>query len=215
MLITRIKPTKRGRFSLYTESGFLCAIEESTLINFRLKENAEISDEELIRIKENSTLQKAKQKAYAYLSLRAHSAVELHRKLTNTFDSDTAAYAVNEMRALDLIDDEQFALDYCAQLLRKNKSRAQIMALLASKGVDKKLAQSAVMRLDSEDNDACFNIMQKKYLQKLNAGQSEKVIAALMRRGFKYSEIKSALKRIETQLEQNISYDTYDNYDDC
>ncbi len=214
MLITKIKLTKKGRYSLYSNSGFLCAVEEQTILDFRIKENTELSEDDIIKIKQNSTLQKAKLKAYAYLSQRAHSAGELHKKLSTVFDADTAQFAVEEMRKLDLIDDEQFAADYSNALLKKNKSSAQIMAALLSKGIDKQLAKNIVQSCCNGENDACFNVLQKKYMQKLNAGESKKVIAALMRRGFKFSEIKSALNRLETQLEDEIEFDESANYDD-
>ncbi len=48
--------------------------------------------------------------------------------------------------------------------------------------------------------ESIITIINKKYLSKLNAENGkEKVVAALMRKGFSYGDIKSAFYRIENE----------------
>ncbi len=208
MLITQIKLTKRGRYSLYTQDGFLCAIDGETLVKYNIKENSNISEFDLTQIVQSSDMRKAKDKALVYISRRSHSSGELYSKLTRVFDADTANAAIDEMRRLELVDDENFALTYAAQLLKKNKSKNEIIAALRQKGIEKNMALDAFSSLDASEQDACYNVLQKKYLNKLESGQKDKVIAALMRKGFSYGEIKNALERVSSEL----SGDYYEEY---
>ncbi len=207
MQITQIKPTKRGRYSLFTSQGFLCSIDEETLLRYAVKENEHYTSEEFKAIVACSDLRKAKDKALNYLSIRAYASGELCAKLCKVFDKDTATAAVCEMHRLDLIDDVKFANDYTAYLIKKNKSTAEIIMALRQKGIDKQLAQDAIFQNDAQNSNACLNVIEKKYLSKLQAGGQQKVIAALMRRGFSYTEIKEALKQVSENLEFDEFYE--------
>ena len=51
------------------------------------------------------------------------------------------------------------------------------------------------------DRAACLAVVEKHYRAKLAAGQREKVLAALARRGFSYGEAKNAVNEVLARLE--------------
>lgn len=54
--------------------------------------------------------------------------------------------------------------------------------------------------LETDNVNSAVRIINKSYINKLNTeGGKEKVIAALMRRGFSYSDIRSAFNVIENE----------------
>ena len=87
-----------------------------------------------------------------------------------------------------------------AELLRKRKSRREILTDLATKGIDRDTAAEAVEALyeceeEGEDPELATAraLVQRHYAAKLAAGKRDQVAAALARRGFSHAIIREAL----------------------
>lgn len=204
MTITRIQKTKLGRYALFDDDGeFLFSVDEQTLVQEKLREDMVIDAARLNELKAMSDTRKAKEKALSYLSLRDYAGGELHEKLLRTFDPHSAAAAVAEMRRLDLLNDEKFARHRAKYLAEHGKSSREIAQQLQQKGIDRETVRAVLDELAPEDGDACFALVQKSYLRKLENGETQKVLAAMARRGFSYSDAKSAIDRALAELEED------------
>ncbi len=138
--------------------------------------------------------EKAKQKAFLYLSARAHSKKELITKLSRHFELDVAQEVVCFLENEMYVDDEKYAIERAKHLAAKRKSAYEIKADLLCKGIDVYTAEQAVLALeDFSETTQCQNIIKRSYKSKLDSGQSDKVINALLRRGFSYSIAKKAV----------------------
>ncbi len=137
----------------------------------------------------------ARMKAFDFLSRRTHSVKELREKLKRHFEEPLIQEILDELLEENLLDDEKFALERANFLARKHKSAMEITADLCAKGVDRHTAQDVISQLeDYSEQDECTKIIQKSYMRKLQNGESQKVLAALMRRGFSYRVAKNALE---------------------
>ena len=105
------------------------------------------------------------------------------------------------MARLDLLDDESFACRYASQLAARGKSVRQIAMKLEEKGSDRGAAQRALESVSEACEGACLALVRRSYRAKLAAGQRDKVLAALARRGFSYGEAKDAVECVLTELE--------------
>lgn len=197
--ITKISKTKKGRYALFCESGFLFSVDDETYFLNHVCEGDELTDSELDALLQKSDLKKAKEKALNYLSLRDYSQSELYKKLLLKFDSDTAKAAVDKAMELGLINDEKFAQARAKSLIGKNKSRREVQSVLSQKGIDRETAAEILQQLEPDDLASCRAVIQKHYISKLAAGKTPAVIAALARRGFNYSTIKSALAEFSNE----------------
>ena len=137
-----------------------------------------------------------------YLSLRDHAAGELYQKLCRKFDAHSAAYAVARAGELGLLNDVSFARRRAAELLRKRKSRREILNDLSAKGIDRDTAADVVEELFAETDDGespeletARALVQRQYAAKLAAGKRDQVAAALARRGFPMRDTGSAVRR--------------------
>ena len=61
---------------------------------------------------------------------------------------------------------------------------------------------AAMEEILPQSEAACLAVVEKHYRAKLAAGQREKVLAALARRGFSYGEAKAAVNEVLAQLEE-------------
>lgn len=200
MKISRITETKQGRFALFDEAGeFVFSVDGETLAKNKLTEGTALTADALSCVQAQSDTRRAKDKALSYLSLRDYASGELYEKLRQKFDEHSAAAAVAEMQRLGLVNDENFARHRAKYLAGQNRSAREIRQKLAQKGIDREMAEQAVEALAHSDEDACYALLQKSYLKKLAAGETQKVLAALARRGFSYGAAKAAIARCNVQ----------------
>ncbi len=192
--ITGIKTTKKGRYALFCDGEFLFSVDEETLVKHGLKEGTVLTRPELECLSRESDLHAAREKAYAYLSLRDYGERELYEKLCRTYDPHTCAAVTARLKELGLLDDGKFAAKLAEEMKRKGKSLAEIRNRLREKGVDRETAESVLEEREEDETGTIRGIIESGYLRKL-AGEDgyRKVYAALARRGFRSTDIRRAL----------------------
>ena len=198
--LTQIKETKKGRLALFLDGEFVFSLDEDTFARANLHEGDDLEPWQVEELRKQSDTRRALDKAMDYLSLRDHASGELYQKLCRKFDEHSAAYAVARAGELGLLDDAGFARRRAAELLRKRKSRREILRDLAAKGIDRDTAAQAVEALydaapEGEDPELATAraLVERQYAAKLAAGKREQVAAALARRGFSHAVIREVL----------------------
>lgn len=202
--LTQIKEAKKGRLALFLDGEFAFSLDEDTFAAAHLHEDDELESWQVEQLRKQSDTRRALDKAMDYLSLRDHASGELYQKLCRKFDAHSAAYAVARAGELGLLDDAGFARRRAAELLRKRKSRREILNDLAAKGIDRDTAAEAVESLydeaeEGEDPEMASvqALLERQYAAKLAAGKRDQVAAALARRGFSHAIIREALAAYE------------------
>lgn len=200
--ITRIQETKRGRYSLFCEEEFLFSVDGETLLKNHVEVGDLFGEGELEALRLQSDERRAKDKALVFLSLRDHGFVELLRKLERTFDSDTALAAVRAMEELGLVNDEAFAAHRAKYLMEtQGRSVREASMKMRELGLSKELVEEALLPYAETGGENAAALLIKKYAQKLRAGETQKVLAALQRRGYTYREAKEALLLAADELQ--------------
>lgn len=202
MTITDIRKTRRGRYALFTEEGFLFSVDAETLVVSRIQTGSSLSGEELDLLKENSDIRAAKDAALRYLSLRAYGERELFDKLARRYDEHTCAAVVAQMCELELLSDETFALEKAKGMAERGKSPGAIRQKLAALGVDRQLVEDVMANVNIDAAATALDIVQKKYMDALMGGDRQKVMAALARRGFSHRDIVKALDAAVEEAEE-------------
>lgn len=203
--ITAIKKTKKGRLALFLDGEFAFSLDEETFAAADLHVEDELDAWQLEELRRKSDTRKAVDRALDILALRDHAAGELYQKLCRKFDPHSAAAAVARAEELGLLNDESYACRRAAELLRKRKSRREILQDLAAKGIDRDTAAAAVEALapevgldgeEAEDPDlvSARALLERQYARKLAEGKTQQVAAALARRGFSHTVIRAAME---------------------
>lgn len=196
MRISKITQTRRGRFALFDENEeFLFSVDGETLVRHHLEEGTVLEPHQLKEVLSQSETRRAKDQALRFLSLRAYASGELYDKLCVKFDEHSAAAAVAEMNRLELLNDEAYAERRAAYLYQKGKSAREIFADLSHKGLHREVIEQVMEQLSPDEAQQCYRLVCKSYVSKLRCGQTDKVMAALARRGFSYGEAKRAVER--------------------
>lgn len=167
-------------------------------LNF-IPDDSEISEDEFEKLVEKIERHKAVNKCYDLLSRRDHSKKELERKLLKTVSYENARYATELMIEKGFIDDNKYAEKLFEYLSEKKYSKSHIVAEMRKRGIDKDIIDDVVTCREIDSVAVICDLLNSKYSLKLKAENGkEKVISALLRKGFLYSDIKSAFYRMET-----------------
>lgn len=199
--ITDITKTKKGYNALFCENGFLFSVDDLMLVQQKIQIGSCFTGQELSLIYEKSNTNKAVQKAYNLLSFRSHSKKELYTKLCKSFDSDCAMAACDKMENLGLINDDEFCRAKAEYLINVKKcSLRETKLKLLTLGINKDIIESCIENYDNDTQaENLQHLLQTKYRNKLNNPQ--KVFSSLMRKGYSYYDIKSAMRNLEIEIE--------------
>ncbi|MBR4036399.1 MAG: RecX family transcriptional regulator [Oscillospiraceae bacterium] len=200
--ITDITKTKKGFNALFADDEFLFSVDDIVLYRNNIQIGSCFTQQELACISKQSQDTKAVDKAYTLLSTRMHSKKELYDKLLRKFEPENARYAVDKMEELGPVDDAAFAQLKAEYLLNvKKQSLSAVRLKLSSLGIDKDIIDSVLFSFELDNQiDDITRLLQTKYRSKLSA--PDKVIASLMRKGFKYGEIRQALDNLNINLQE-------------
>lgn len=201
MIITAVEPTKKGRYSVFADGEFVFSVDDETLVLCGVKAGREVTVQQLEAIRQTAEEKKAKQKAMTLLSYKSYTKQGLQKRLAEYVDGEAAEKATERMAELGLIDDEDYARRLAADLIkRKGYGERRVMQEMLRRGVAKQLAEEAISAQSVDTGETLKRIIEKKYLRTLeNEGEKGKrrAVNGLLRLGYSYDEINSALKEFE------------------
>ena len=147
---------------------------------------------------------KARARALDALASREMSSAQLYERLCYGFTEQAAAAAVAEMVERDYVNDDRYAEARAHSLLAARKSRRAAAQSLRQKGLAPAEVAGALEAVyapedggDDPELEAAAALVDSRYRKKLAIGRRDLVVAALQRRGFAYTTIKEAIRRVE------------------
>ncbi len=201
--ITELKEGARNkeRVNVYMDGEFAFAVYIDTAIANRLKKGAELSDDDVERILREDKEKYALSCAMKFLSYRMRTERELRRKLKEKEIAPEAIdAAVAKLKEIGYLDDQGFAELYAQELMQKYGQRVAMQKLM-QKGVPREIAQETLAGMEQEETviDTYVVRLKQKHAGEEENKAKQKIIRALMAKGFDYEDIKRALRRDEEQ----------------
>lgn len=196
MQILNIKKDKLHLTKISLSNGEEVLIDNNVVAENYLKKGDELDENKLNGLIFESQYQRAKSRAVWYLDRKDRTSKELYNKLCQAgFDKKAVAKVIGRLTEVGLIDDYRFAENYANRLMEGNVSKREALQKMLQKGVPYDMAKEVLSDCDADENEQITALIDKKYRTKLMAdGGVEKVYAALVRKGFSYEAVKTALK---------------------
>ncbi|MDR2531791.1 MAG: recombination regulator RecX [Oscillospiraceae bacterium] len=147
---------------------------------------------------------KAKNHALKFLSYRDHCGGELLKKLGRYYERETCLAALEWVREAGYQDDEKYAEKFAAVLIEtKRYGVRKARYEMKLKGLSDESVKNALEPYgDDEITDIITELIRRKYADCLEDRQGIKKTAdALMRRGYDYSDIKTAIAKVKEDIE--------------
>ncbi len=201
MKITDISARRKGITAIIAD-GQEYLLNSETVAAAALKKGDEVDEATIKKLVERSDCDRARSRALWYLSRAGHSRKALLDKLCKAYPQKAAESAVARMEELGLIDDLSYAKRLAKYWSESNVSEREILRKLFVKGVPRDIANEAVDALESDPTAQIAALLSTKYKNRLaNEDGISKVYAALLRKGFSYSDVKAALREYSEKID--------------
>ena len=202
MLITEIKKTSPGRFTVVFEDESEVKSNLVVISDLRLFSGKDLDEEQLREFRHLSQRVIAREKALEYISHRRMSCKEIeHKMLDKGYDEETAAYCVQWLLENRFLDDESYAGAIVRHYSAKGYGPGRIRMELNRRGIDRELWDSAFEELP-EDTSKIDKFISSRLTDPSDRAQVQKISAALYRRGYSWEDIRRALRRFSADCEE-------------
>jgi regulatory protein len=198
--ITNIKAAvkTRGRFNIFVDGAYSFSLDESQLIQLGIRVGREYSEPELTELRKESEFGKAYARALEYIFRRARSRKEMvDYTWRKQWDKPLAERVLARLEAKGYIDDAKFAEAWVRhRSLGKPISLRKLKLELKQKGVADDVVADTLRRNDSfDESEALTRLIAKK---RPRYPDEQKLIAYLLRQGYRYDDIKAAVASTDT-----------------
>ena len=196
------EPTVRGgRYTVTLDDGRRLRLERATVGEFSLYPGRELTAEELDQIRAANQRASAKARAVRIISATNVSKKDLERRLVQKGETpELASEAVQWLTELNLLDDLETARQLAQSAARKGYGAARIRQILYQKGIDRQLWDEAMEELPEPD-DAIDRFLQSRFKgEKPDERETKRAVDALLRRGHRWADIRSAMARYTDAL---------------
>lgn len=200
--ITKIEPQvkNKDRVNIYLDGEFKlgCSLELAMLNH--LKNDVEISDEQLEQLVFENEKTQALNKAVTLLGKNLKTRRQMRTYLNDKGYSKTIVdYVLEKLSEYNYINDINYAKIYIRSV--KNKyGKVKIIANLRQKGVSDKDIDEVMQEFES-DTDSIMALAQKYMKNKeVNQDNIVKLYRHLLSKGFGYDEVNSVVREIKEKL---------------
>ena len=204
-----IKEGKANKIHIYVDEEYRATVDSDYWYSEKYRNYKEISEEELTELLDAVSFRRAYNKGLDLLTRRPHGTKELIKKLCEKgHNKESAEKACERLLELGLLNDEEFARMLANELYeRKGYGIKRIRQELIFRGINSEIVENAIESLDIDTQTRIILVIKKKYINKLDDEKGRKrAIDGLVRLGYSYSDIKSALNSISDFCED-------ENYD--
>ena len=200
-----VKEGKANKIHIYVDEEYRATVDSDYWYSERYRNLKEINEDELTELLDSVSFRRAYNKGLDLLSRRPYGVKELMKKLCEKgHEKEASQKACDRLVELGLLNDEEYARILANDLFnRKNYSIKRIKQELSFRGIPREIVENTVDSLDNDAENRIILVIRKKYLNKLNDEKGRKrAVDGLLRLGFSYSEIKSALNHIAEFTEE-------------
>ena len=193
---------KRGIFLLTMEDGGLLRVTEEEVLRFGLRSGQILDEETLDALQYSAKTSRTRTQAANIVASRPLSKRELTKRLLQKgSDVEDAQAAADWLEELGAVNDEEYAATVARHYAARGYGAARVREELRRRGVERELWDDALEELQ-ESGDTLDALIRKKCRGSLeDPKEQRRICGALMRRGFSWSEIKTAMGRYTEILE--------------
>ena len=203
MRIERIERSKhkQERVLVYLEGGDLLRVTESELLHFGLYQGLDISPEAVVELKKCGARSETRMRAANMISARPLSKKELTRRLVRRgAEEDDAGEAADYLEEIGALDDAAYAAMLVRHYSAQGWGPARIRDELYRRGVPREEWDAALTAAPDAQETLARVIASRVKGKALDERAYKRLSDALLRRGFSWGEVKTALRGAGLEL---------------
>ncbi len=203
MVVTALKQCSPGSFLVEFDSGETLRSTLEAVTDARLYVGMELDEAAFEELKKSSSKAIDRRKALEILSRRPYSRRELKDKLLRSgVDEQRAEECVAWIAERGFLDDGEYAGAVARHYAAKGYGAGRVKTELQRRGIERELADETLAELpdNTEKLDA---FIARRLSDPTDRDSVRKVSAALFRRGYSWEEIRAALRRFDSETEED------------
>ena len=203
MVVTALKQCSPGSFLVEFDSGEMLRSTLEAVTDARLYVGMELDEAAFEELKKSSSKAIDRRKALEILSRRPYSRRELKDKLLRSgVDEQRAEECVAWIAERGFLDDGEYAGAVARHYAAKGYGAGRVKTELQRRGIERELADETLAELpdNTEKLDA---FIARRLSDPSDRDSVRKVSAALFRRGYSWEEIRAALRRFDSETEED------------
>lgn len=207
MEITGLKQYKGKTYEVELDSERILYLHIDIIVDFGLVKGMQIERDELKKIIYASNFRRAYEYSLYCLDYRDYSAEELYQKIFKKYKNEKLCLdVIRKLARANIINDRRYAEKLAVKLVESRKygyrrSKREII----QKGISEDIAEEMLSRYDNIYHENLIDILYKKYSRFLtdrtDRKSIEKVKNALVRYGYSFDEINSAVREYFENIE--------------
>lgn len=196
MKITSIKQQVKnpGRVSIFVDGKYEFSLSLDELVKYKLKNNAELDENDIKRYKKISADGKLRARALEWLLNRPHSEREfrdyLYRK---KIEPEQIQSLVDEFTEKGYLDNAKFAVWFTELQSRRGKSDRAIRAELFKKGIGRESVDESIEDSAGDETERLQELIKKKASLSRYRNDPQKFMRYLVGKGFSWQLVKEQL----------------------
>ena len=203
MVVTAIKESSPGRFRVEFDSGETLSSTLEAVTDARLYVGMELDEDAFETLRRSSSKTLERQKALEVLSRRPYSRRELKDKLLRRgTDEQDAEDCVAWLAERGFLDDGEYAGAVARHYSAKGYGAGRVKSELRRRGIGRELSEQTLSDLP-ENTEKLDAFIARRLSDPKDRDSVRKIGAALFRRGFSWEEIRAALRRFDTETEED------------
>lgn len=203
MVVTAIKQNSPGRFTVAFDSGETLLSTLDVVTDARLYAGMELDEEAFEELKRSSSKALDRQKALEMLSRRPYSRRELKDKLLRSGkDEQRAEDCVAWLAERGFLDDGEYAGAVARHYTAKGYGTGRVKSELRRRGIGRELMDETLSELP-ENTEKLDAFIARRLDDPSDRDSVRKLSAALFRRGYSWEEIRAALRRFNSEIEED------------
>lgn len=196
--------SRRGRiWEVRFDDGTYINLDKGYAEPFDLKVGMSISEEKADKMEDESDVLRCKNRAFYYLSKGDLTEKKLREKLIKAgFEQRFVQITLDRLKELSYIDDQSFANRFYEKCRQSGLSSRQSVEKMVAAGISRQKAKEICQYSSPYERESIKRLINKKYRSKICSEDGiKKTTAALIRRGFAFSDIRAVLKEFSDILD--------------
>ena len=203
MVVTALKQSSPGRFTVEFDGGVSLRSTLDAVTDARLYVGMELEDEAFEAFRRSSSRSLDRQKALEMLSRRPYSRRELKDKLLRRgTDEQSAEDCVDWLCERGFLDDGEYAGAVARHYAAKGYGAGRVKSELRRRGIEREQAEDTLSALP-ENTEKLDAYIARRLRDPSDRDSVSKISAALFRRGYSWEEIRTALRRFDSMIEED------------
>ena len=201
--VTALRQISPDRFELSIDEGESFKTTLNVVADFSLYTGRELTAAELDAVRSASELGRAKDRALRIIGARPHSSQELYDKLVEKGESEeNAAACVAWLMDAHLLDDADYAAMVVRHCAAKGYGKKRAQSELYRRKVPRELWDQALEAMPEPDETIDRLLRSRLRSAQPDRAELKKATDALLRRGYGWEEIRAAVSRYNSSIEE-------------